>query len=130
MPVLKTASPKVSPSAPYDVPRNARPSSRTSSAGRSVIVAVLSMAHSLYDDPGAEHEEQGDRHHAGDRTAPGRRTVREPLHAHVHSRRLSVENGRTTAQERRHDPGRQLTGVERCVAAAARALPAVDRPPR
>src|SRR3954469_16504055 len=77
MPVLKTASPKVSPSAPYDVPRKARPSSRTSSAGRSLIVAVLSMTDPLYDDPGAEDQEHRDRHHAGDRAAPGRGTVRQ-----------------------------------------------------
>src|SRR3954471_11774149 len=77
MPVLKTASPNVSPSAPYDVPRKARPSSSTSSAGRSLIVAVLSVAHPLDDDPGAEDEEHRDRHHAGDRAAPGRGTVRQ-----------------------------------------------------
>src|SRR3954451_10178122 len=75
MPVLTTASPKVSPSAPYDVPRKARPSSRTSSAGRSLIVAVLSMTDPLYDDPGAEDQEHRDRHDAGDRTAPGRGTL-------------------------------------------------------
>src|SRR4051812_33105294 len=75
MPVLKTASPKVSPSAPYDVPRKARPSSRTSSAGRSLIVAVLSMTEPLYDDPGAEDQKRRDRHHAGDRTGPCRSFV-------------------------------------------------------
>src|SRR3954452_8197382 len=75
MPVLKTASPKVSPSAPYDVPRKARPSSRTSSAGRSLIVAVLSVAHSFDDDPCAEHQEHRDRHHAGDDPAPSRSLV-------------------------------------------------------
>src|SRR3954467_9160714 len=75
MPVLKTASPKVSPSAPYDVPRKARPSSRTSSAGRSLIVAVLSVAHSLDDDPWAEHQEHRDRHRAGGHPGPRRSLV-------------------------------------------------------
>src|SRR4051812_43429013 len=74
MPVLNTASPKVSPSAPYDVPRNVRPSSRTSSAGRSVICAVLSVANTLYDDPCAEDDEDDDRDDSCDRAAPGGRS--------------------------------------------------------
>src|SRR3954447_11969974 len=37
MPVLNTASPKVSPVAPYASPRNARPSSSTSSAAPRLI---------------------------------------------------------------------------------------------
>src|SRR3954451_9206367 len=123
MPVLKTASPKVSPSAPYDVPRKARPSSRMSSAGRSLIVAVLSMTDPLYDDPGAEDQEHRDRHDAGDRTAPGRRSV-------CHLCGLSVENGRTAAEERRHHPGGELAGFIRRVATAARALRPVHRPAR
>src|SRR5437763_14394840 len=80
MPVLNTASPKVSPSAPYDVPRKARPSSRTSSAGRSLIVGVLSVSHAVHDDPGAEDEEHGDRNDTGDRASPGRRAFGEWPH--------------------------------------------------
>src|SRR3954471_15841161 len=75
MPVLNTASPKVSPSAPYDVPRKVRPSSRTSSAGRSLISAVLSVSHPLYDDPSAEEHEHDDGDDAGSGTGPCRRPL-------------------------------------------------------
>src|SRR5436305_14522291 len=75
MPVLNTASPKVSHSAPYDVPRKVRPSSRTSNAGRSVITAVLSVPHPLHDDPDAEDYEHDDRDQTGDRAAPCWRSV-------------------------------------------------------
>src|SRR3954447_13705205 len=113
MPVLKTASPKVSPSAPYDVPRKARPSSRTSSAGRSLIVAVLSMTDPLYDDPGAEDQEHRDRHHAGDRTAPDRGSVREP---HVPRPARHPRDGRLRRAHQAGFPSRTVGRPRRNVA--------------
>src|SRR3954447_23098020 len=120
MPVLKTASPKVSPSAPYDVPRKARPSSRTSSAGRSLIVAVLSMTDPLYDDPGAEDQEHRDRHQAGDRAAPGRATVRQIRQAGFPSR--TVGRPRRNVATTRAGSSRASYGVLR--------LRLPGRPPR
>src|SRR3954452_21350774 len=80
MPVLKTASPKVSPTAPYPKPRKVRPSSSTSSAGRSLVMSTASpVPDPLGHDPDAEEKE----HHHGDRAGrhpgPGR-TVRRKSH--------------------------------------------------
>src|SRR3954466_1841596 len=69
MPVLNTASPKVSPNAPYDVPRNAPPSSSTNSAG-SVIVILPMGPHPLEDDPAAEQDEHSHRDQCDDGSAP------------------------------------------------------------
>src|SRR3954447_7338793 len=73
MPVLNTASPKVSPSAPYARPWNARPSSRTSRAGRSVIAATSSsVPHPLEDDPRTERHEGDEGDDAGQCAGPCR----------------------------------------------------------
>src|SRR4051794_10794663 len=80
MAVLNTASPNVSPTAPYDVPRNVRPSSSTSSAG-SLIVVLPVCPHALHDNPAAEQDEHGHRDERDDGSAPGLSARRELSHS-------------------------------------------------
>src|SRR3954454_3843495 len=83
MPVLNTASPNVSPTAPYAVPRNVRPSSSTSSAG-SLIVVLPVCPHALHDYPAAEQDEHGHRDQGDDGPAPGL-SARCEIARHAHA---------------------------------------------
>src|SRR5918994_40077 len=109
MPVANTASPTVSPTAPYASPRNVRPSSSTRRAG-AVTTHIVRLR---------------------PRSAP--RAPKGPCDAHspvASQERLAVEDGRLTAQEGRHHPGRQLPAGVRGVPAAAGGRGGGGRPAR
>src|SRR3954447_15155139 len=120
MPVLNTASPNVSPTAPYAVPRNVRPSSSTSSAGSLIVVlpvcphALHSVfgTHALHDDPAAEQDEHGHRDQGDDGSAPGLSARCEiARHAHAGLPSRTVGRPRRNVATTRADSVRPANGV-------------------
>src|ERR1700741_2816399 len=103
MPVLKTISPKASPSAPKPVPRSVVPSSRTSRAFPPAMSGELSFEH------GGSDAQEGGYHPAG-QVYPGKRRVAalgRPGSGRLGGRRGVVQGevGGTADGEQRAVPG-------------------------